>query len=245
MSHPYTAIVVLSHNNVEVTKKFLELLFSRTKNFYLIMIDNGSTDSTVDYLETKSYISEDNQNILLVYNQQNLGVIGGRNQGHALYSTLENIPEYLCFLDNDQFVKEGWLDQHHDFMQKGKYDIVGIEAWLMNSAYKPVRICKKPGDAFSYVGCGGMMAKKSVLDKIGLFDEQFNPAYFEDPDLNFRAKENGFSIGWNYSAKIDHFPHQTLGRDKNKMIYFFKSYEYFIKKWQGKKILPTRQNPIT
>lgn len=244
MPHPHTAIVVLSHNNVEITKKFLELLFKRTKDFYLIMIDNGSTDSTVSYLESKVYANEENPSMILVYNQQNLGVIGGRNQGYALYSTLESVPEYLCFLDNDQFVRDGWLEQHHEFMQKGKYDVVGADAWLMNTLYKPVHNCKNPGEPFSYVGCGGMMVKKAVLDKIGLFDEQFNPAYFEDPDFNFRVRQSGFNVGWNFAAKIDHLPHQTLGKSKDRMVYFKQSYERFVKKWQWITMNPIRQNPI-
>ena len=235
-----TTIVVLSYNGKELTKKFLELLFEHTKSFKLIMIDNGSVDGTAEYLSNEALLSK--SYTTLVLNEENLGVIGGRNMGYTLFQS--DPTDYLCFLDNDQFVRKDWLEQYHDFMETGKYDIIGADAWLMNSSYKPVYNCKKAGDAYSYVGCGGMMIKKKVLDAIGLFDEQFNPAYFEDPDFNFRARQSGFSIGWNHFAKIEHLPHQTLGKSKDRMVYFAQSYEKFRNKWKGIEILPMRQKPI-
>ena len=232
-----TTIVVLSYNGKAVTEKFIELLFKYTKPsaFNLIMIDNGSTDGAKEYLTDALSMFE---NHTLVINDRNLGVIGGRNMGYALYQS--DPTELLCFLDNDQFVRAGWLEQYHEFMESGSYDLVGADAWLMDSSFMPRHNCKKKGDPYTYVGCGGMMVKKEVVDKLGLFDEQFNPAYFEDPDFNFRAREAGFKIGWNNMAKIDHLPHQTLGKDKDRMKFFTQSYDKFKKKWSGKTFLPMR-----
>lgn len=237
-----TTIVVLSYNGKAVTEKFIEMLFKHTEpsSFHLIMIDNGSTDGTKEYLVDALSGFEHHT---LALNEENLGVISGRNMGYALYQSEPT--DYLCFLDNDQFVRSGWLEQYHDFMEKGKYDLAGADAWLMDGSFMPRMNCKKPNDPYSYVGCGGMMIKKEVVDKIGLFDEQFNPAYFEDPDFNFRARQSGFKIGWNYAAKIEHLPHQTLGKNKDRMKLFAQSYDKFKKKWQGVTMTPMRQNPIT
>lgn len=232
-----TTIVVLSHNAKEVTEKFLELLAKNTNpsSFSLIMIDNGSSDGTRGIL--RKWL-EPLEEVTLILNNENLGVIGGRNMGHAIF---QNDPkDYICFLDNDQFVREGWLEQYHSFMAEGGYDIIGADAWLMDSRFMPIRNCKKAGEPYSYVGCGGMMAKRKVVDTIGLFDEQFNPAYFEDPDFNFRAREAGFSIGWNSAAKIEHLPHQTLGKNPDRMKIFGQSYDKFKKKWNGKEFKPMR-----
>jgi GT2 family glycosyltransferase len=99
MDTPDTTIVVLSHNNKNITEKFIELLFANTRAFRLIMIDNGSSDGTSEYLtqvlENKSSSSNTEKYITLVLNKENLGVIGGRNMGFALY---QNEPtDYLCF----------------------------------------------------------------------------------------------------------------------------------------------------
>lgn len=233
-----TTVVVLSYNGKEITEKFLELFASNTKSqsYNLIMIDNGSTDGTSEFLS--SYFSDKKENITLVLNKENLGVIGGRNMGYALF--LSDPTEYLCFLDNDQFVRQGWLEQYQEFMSKNNYDLVGADAWLMDSSFMPRYNCKKTGEPFTYVGCGGMMCKKEVVDKIGMFDEQFNPAYFEDPDFNFRARKAGFKIGWNSLAKIEHMPHQTLGKNKDRMKIFSESYSKFKTKWAGQSFLPIK-----
>jgi len=243
--NPTVAIIVLSHNGLDVTKRFLELLFAHTSKFDLIMIDNGSTDSTVEFLEKKEYVSGMEQEIVLVYNQENLGVIGGRNQGYAISKTLVNSPEYLCFLDNDQFVKEGWLEQYFDFLKKSRADLAGVDAWLLDRNLRPIHNCKNANEAFSYVGCGGMMIKREIAQLLEiegyLFDPVFNPAYFEDPDLNFRARKLGVSIGWNSQARITHLPHQTLGKSKQRMQYFSESYAKFRAKWGSSNFSPMRQ----
>jgi GT2 family glycosyltransferase len=230
-----TTIIALSYNGKEITEKFIELLFKYTEPsaFNLIMIDNGSTDGTKEYLKDALSIFE---NHTLVINDRNLGVIGGRNMGYSIYQS--DPTEFLCFLDNDQFVRAGWFEQYHEFMKSGNYDIVGADAWLMNSSFFPCYNCKRLGDHFSYVGCGGLMTTQSVLNKIGLFDEQFNPAYFEDPDFNFRAIKAGFRIGWNLNAKITHLAHKTLGNDPNRRQLFLNSYSKFKEKWNGKIALP-------
>lgn len=231
--HPYTAIVVLSHNGLDINKRFIHSLYKHTENFHLIIIDNASSDGSLEYF--KEIVSE-KSNIVLQSNRKNLGVIGGRNQGYEIYSQMVNKPEYLVFLDNDQFCQKNWLFLHHQVMEEGKYDVVGVEAWLLNSAFWPVKNCRKPGEPFSYVGCGGMMIKSKVLDAVGIFDERFNPCYFEDPDFCFRARKSGFRIGWNYKPRLLHVPHQTLGKNSKRRFFLQQSHQRFKEKWKGVKM---------
>jgi len=246
-----TTVVVLCYNNRSVTEKFMELFKANTTNYNLIIIDNGSSDGTVDYLNEIFPTFEGNAELIL--NQENLGVIGGRNQGFGEFLSQAPYPtkgmpfrysEYLCFLDNDQFVRQGWLTQYHEFMQKGNYDMIGADAWLMDSKFMPRHNCSRAGESFTYVGCGGMMIKRKVVEDLKGFDPQFNPAYFEDPDYNFRAREKGYKIGWNYQARITHLPHQTLGKSNDRMKYFVQSFDRFKAKWKGKEFPALRQNPI-
>jgi GT2 family glycosyltransferase len=236
--NPKTCIIVLSHNGLDVTKKFLNDLYANTQNFVLIMIDNGSSDGTPIYL---SEFSTKHDNVIFVANDENLGVIGGRNQGYEMYKNLPDAPDYFMFLDNDQYVQSGWLEHHHEVLEAGDFDIVGVEAWLIDHRCVPVMQCKKPSDAFSYVGCGGMLIKREVTDKIGMFDSGFNPCYFEDPDFCYRAREAGFKIGWNYKPRLIHLAHQTLGVNPRKREYFLKSHAYFKSKWHKKSMKPILQ----
>lgn len=236
--HEKTAIIVLSHNGLDVTKRFLHALYKYTQNFHLVMIDNASSDGTPAYLTEFSKLQT---NMTLVLNDTNLGVIGGRNQGYGIYAALPDKPPYFVFLDNDQFVQPRWLDLHHAAMTEGRYDLIGVEAWLLNRSFWPVKNCKKPGEPFSYVGCGGMMIKASVADAIGMFDPQFNPCYFEDPDFCFRARQASFKIGWNYKARVIHLPHQTLGKNAKRWQHLKSSHTKFREKWRGTRMIPLFQ----
>ena len=97
--HPRTDIVCLVHNQLEVTKQFVEHLFANTQNFHLIVVDNGSDDETWRYLMNSdlhppwTLISSRDEE----YNRINAGVIGGRNLGvQQVYE------DYFLNIDNDQ-----------------------------------------------------------------------------------------------------------------------------------------------
>jgi GT2 family glycosyltransferase len=104
----------------------------------------------------------------------------------------------------------------------------------MNKNLLPKIKVAKYGDRFTYVGCGGMYIKKEVVESVGLFDEIFNPCYFEDPDYNFRCVQKGFKIDWIPNLPLIHKAHSTLGKRNDKRIKFRSSWELFNKKWSGK-----------
>lgn len=223
-------IIVLTMNNEDIISRFLSNLYENTVNFNLIVIDNGSVDKTAEIIHSVTYMHD---NITFVLNSENAGVIGGRNQGYQIQKKLTDRSRYMMFLDSDQFVQEGWMDNYL-FMLDNGYDIVGYESWQMNKVLFPSKRNNSLTDWFSYVGCGGMAMNVEVPDKIGMFDTRYNPAYFEDPDFNFRAIDNGYIIGWNINSKIIHLPHQTLGNMKEKNEMFKNSYLLFQNKWKGR-----------
>ena len=226
-------IAVLTHNSWNITEQFLQLLYANTspEAFRLLVLDNGSTDETRNKLNE---FAKDHSNVELILSDSNLGVIDGRNTQikHFLES---NSDDLFLMLDNDQFVREGWLQQHVDFLMSG-YDLIGVEAWQLGRTMLPVLKLQRPGAFFHYVGCGGMLLKREVVQKVGLFDDRYNPAYFEDPDYNFRIQDAGFKIGWNDQSRITHVPHQTLGKmsQKEKNDVFVSSYHKFRAKWKDR-----------
>jgi GT2 family glycosyltransferase len=181
----------------------------------------------------------------VVSSDENLGVIKGRNLGAKC---IEN--DFFLNIDNDQFVQQGWLENLFQVMNENNADIVGPEAWTLlppktpgatnigseiipDRSYFPYRHCENRFDKFSYIGCGGSLIRREVYDKIGLFDEIFNPAYFEDPDFSWRAMQAGFKLGWSHNCPIQHLAHQTFNSQSlfNKSSQFIKSWKAFRKKW--------------
>lgn len=239
MTTPFTDIIVLVHNNLPLTRGFVKHLFEHTENFRLIFVDNGSTDSVTDFLKEGSV----NKKWILIRSEENLGVIKGRNIGAQYIES-----DYFLNIDNDQYPKAGWLQGLYELMNQG-YDIVGPEAWqllppncrgnlvLGNQSFRrdyyPIKHCSSKNEHFTYIGCGGMLIKKEVYDNIGLFDERYHKAYFEDPDLCFTAIKHGYKLGWKYNCPIDHLAHQTISRQNlfSKNEQFIKSWRKFQKKW--------------
>lgn len=240
MSTPQIDIICLVHNQLPVTRGFVKSLFEHTKNFRLIFVDNGSTDQTPEFLAEGKKLGKWD----VLSPGENLGVIGGRNLGAKSVEA-----DYFMNIDNDQYPKEGWIEGLFELLDKG-YDIVGPEAWALmppssggacnvngvmvaDRSYFPFKHCEKPKDKFTYIGCGGTLMKTDVYKEIGLFDERFNPAYFEDPDFCFRAIQAGFKLGWKCGCPIDHLAHQTFNRQSlfNKNSQFMKSWHLFRKKW--------------
>ena len=235
-----TALIVLSYNGIETTKLFMQNLDKNTdqNNIFLIMIDNGSSDGSAEYLTEEN---KNRNNMVYVSSTSNLGVIGGRNYAFNMYKNLPNKPEYLMILDNDQYVQRGWLEHHHSVLQETKSTVVGVEAWLMNSRFYPIRRATRPNDPWTYIGCGGMLMRGEVPERLGLFDDRFNPAYFEDPDYCFRIMDDGGKLAWNYKSRIIHFPHQTLGKNSKKIDIFKNSYTEFCSKWKNRNFRPQHQ----
>ena len=229
-------LVVLTHNHSDVTKDFLELLYANTPErlFHLIVVDNNSADDTRDLLES-TLSSKDNAT--LAFCPINSGVIGGRNIGCRLAMERQPESELVMFLDNDQYVMYGWLEHHLAVLEHG-YDVVGVEAWQMNRSLMPSKKIVGIHEPFNYVGCGGMIIHKRVIQAVGVLDERYNPAYFEDPDFCIRVYDAGFKIGWNAKARILHLGHKTLGADQvEKQRRFFDSWQRFRAKW-GRRTLP-------
>ncbi len=179
------SIIVLCHNAAEVTKTFFSHLYNNTPKelFHVVVVDNASTDSTLDFL-TSFLDNKDNSSIVL--HSENLGVINGRNFGYNIIPACAS-SEFVIFIDNDQFVADGWLEQHMAVINHG-YGLVGVEAWTLNRSLMPSKRILSLDQSFNYVGCGGMIIRQEVIRSIGLFDESFNPAYFEDPDFCYDKK---------------------------------------------------------
>ncbi len=224
-------ILLLTYNNLSNTKKCIDNIYKHTNlnDFKLFILDNNSTDKTIEYLKE---IEKQYNNVYVDFQKENYGIIRGRNKCFDFSRDRSN-GQYIIFLDNDQEVQLGWLDSYVEMMKD--YDIVGVEAWRMKKDFYPYKKVRDKEDNFSYVGGGGLMLEAWLFEELGKFDEDYDFIYFEDPSFCFLAYYQEYKIGWNYNSVINHHHKGALLSSKNRK-YFMDNWEKFQQKWKNYEI---------
>lgn len=223
--NPPTSIVVLGCNRVDMTVKCIDSILTHTANFELIFVDNNSKDGT------QNYISGLGDQVRYIRNDKNLGVPMGRNQG-----ILASTKPFIVLLDNDCVVKSGWLQEFFSKMPSGG-GVVGLEAWRLGKDWAPTGRCFSQNEQFDYLGGACCLFSRNVFEKVGLYDEGFSPAYFEDTDMSVRAKAGGFRLVWLPTHLVLHEEHATLihggQKDFSYQEAMGRSYTRFAAKMEG------------
>lgn len=109
--------------------------------------------------------------------------------------------EYICVLNNDVFVPEGWLD---GILKCFDDPLCGV-ATIDSTQYG-----RLPEDKIVEWFFGAIwIIKKKVFDKVGLFDESFTHA-FDDADYWVRVYKAGFKILMNRAIQVEHKDGSTI-----------------------------------
>jgi GT2 family glycosyltransferase len=213
------AIVIVNWNSFDVTQNCLASLRSIDyPNYKIIVVDNGSNDSSGDKL--KSEFPE----IILLKNEENLGFTGGNNTG--IEFALNNDLELVMLLNNDTIVTPKFATNLVTFLQQD-VNIGAIQPKIMFNQER--EIIWNAGSSFSKVwhltktigmgefdkgdydtqreipwvtGCC-FLTKSSIIREIGKLDDCFF-IYYEDTDWSFRIKQKGYKLIYEPSSKIYH-----------------------------------------
>ncbi len=242
---PEVAIIILTWNGLECTSACLESLYAHTPigaEVRVIVVDNGSSDGTVEYLRRLPWIT-------LVENSRNLGYARGCNQG------IRAAPPGcdVLLLNNDTvIVGDGWLEE----LQRVAYSapdvgIVGCRLILpdgrllhagaemplatfwgqqIGSLEKDVNQYSHNRTVESVVGAC-MYIRRAVLDAVGLLDETY-VAYFEDSDYCLRAAQAGFRTVCAGGVTLVH--HENTSTRVNRVDFtrvFHRSQRIFRRRW--------------
>lgn len=223
------SIITPNFNGMKFLKNFLDSLNNEYKFIgEVILIDNGSTDGSQDFI--KNYSRNLKFPVKIVENTQNLGFSRAVNQGIKISSF-----EYLFLLNNDTEVKKGTI--YHlincltsdtkifsvsakilQYDNPNLIDDAGDEytllAWTKKSGNNQLSdFYKEKREIFSSCA-GAAMYRRNIFDIIGYFDENFF-AYMEDVDISYRAKIYGFKNYFCPEAIVYHVGSGTTGSKYN------------------------------
>lgn len=227
---PLTSVVTLTHNKLEYSRRCLSsLLRTAYTPWELVVVDNGSTDGTREWLPRfRDEAAKAGVAVRWVLNDGNLGCSTARNQG-----TEEARGQRVVFIDNDVALRSAnWLHALGDCLDASPE--VGIVGPKLVYPFAPHDI-QCAGAAISRTGrvlfkgrgerrddprfnrqcevqcliSACFMLKRQVLEASGGFDEAFNPVEFEDFDLCYRARSQGVRVLYVPSVEMYHFESVT------------------------------------
>lgn len=228
------SIIILSFNTKNILKECLSSVLKEIdddKNYELIVIDNGSTDGSVEMI--KNYINKSSRQfvkirdnsgkIILIENKENLGFSKAVNLGIK-----KSTGELILLLNSDTVIQKDFFKNLLNFENKVSPSIIGVKFLDPDKDPQPsvfhlptVRRAMeefwfgKTGSYTKYlpiindyieveaVSGGGMLIPKIIIDKIGLLDERYF-FYFEDLEYCRRAKKNGYKVYYYSGSQLIH-----------------------------------------
>lgn len=229
---PYSpvSIVIPILNNLSWTKQCLESIFNTNKReCEIIVIDNASTDNSVEYLEE---VQKTHPELRVIKNTQNIGVAPAWNQGIK-----ESKFDYICIINNDiKFLSSDWLCRLQSTIRNGKnvlwtspktcYSLEKREIYNV-SHYEQLLYSKN--NRYEYVVACCFMCPKTTFDTIGFFDEKFEVKYYEDLDFIARILSSGNRVKMTNDVLVYH----GVGKTSRITSGGANNENYYQSKWKG------------
>ncbi len=219
---PYVSVIIAVKNEGDTMKFTLDALKEQTyphDRFEVIIVDGGSTDGTVEYVQR--YVKEHDGDLTIrhIAGIPHMGPSDARNAG-----VLEAKGEIVAFTDADCIPVKNWLaDLVPPYSDP---EIGGVGGGLRYVDLK--NDLSRLEDIFAMANYHGfitsnMSFRKSAFEQIGMFDITLKCA--EDADAYLRMKDAGWRIAFVPSAEVFHDPPENGSWYKytKKQFWFSKS----------------------
>jgi len=172
------------------------------KYYEIIVVDNGSTDNSLDIAQTHA------DRTVIAPNTTKVG--GARNIGAK-----ESEAAILVFIDSDCTIDRGWLSRADIAIQQDEDKVFGGAALLPPNANWIERHWlltegKLPALPKELIGCSIIIKKSHFIELSGFNDEM---ASGEDSDLSYRARSLGLSVEIRSQFSVTHWGNAKTVKD--------------------------------
>jgi GT2 family glycosyltransferase len=239
---PKVSIIIVNTNELHHLQRCLPSINKqRYPNYEVLVIDNASTDGSINYIE------ENFPNVKVIRNKVNLGYAGANNMGFQKADQ-----KYLAVLNPDTEVDPDWLGELIIALENNqKAGLATPKILLMdnprrinacgnNITYSGLTVCRgleQPAEKYTElavvpaVSGAAFVIKKEVLDKIGGFDESFF-IYYEETDLSLRAILAGYQCLFVPTSIVFHkyafrfTPKKCFYQERNRYYSLLKTFKW-------------------
>lgn len=242
------SVVILNYNGKSWLDKFLKTVIDKSPEAEVIVVDNASTDDSVEFLESNFSSTR------LIQNKTNSGFAGGYNEG------LKHIEsDYYVLLNSDIEITDNWIMPVINSIEADENIVAGQPKILAYNDQEKFEHAGAVGgyiDQLGYPFCRGRIFTETEVDQgqydsltkvfwatgaclfikadkyweIGGLDEAYF-AHMEEIDMCWRLQNKGYDIICEPSAKVYHVGGGTLDyRNPRKTYLNFRNSLYTIHK---------------
>ncbi len=227
---PLVSVIILNYQGRLFIERCLKsVLASEYPRIEVIVVDNGSTDDSMDI--ARNFGSR----ITCIENGKNLGFSAGCNVGIRKCHG-----EIVVLLNVDTCVRKRWLEALvQPFLEDPRVGLTGSKMLFLDGKtiqhaggeVLPNGLCQHTGYGkkderqhdepreVDYLSGASLAIRRDVLDEIGLLDEGYF-FYYDDVDLASSMKQRGFKVLYRPDSVLLHY--ETFGLKKKSFDYYFR-----------------------
>jgi hypothetical protein len=244
-------IIIVNWNTRELLRNCLESVETtvRTLSHEIIVVDNASTDGSVDMLRERFPA------VKRIENSENLGFGAANNQALRVMTG-----RYVLLLNSDAVLTENAVSElfacmeNHPEAAMACGQLLNADGSRQNSiASFPTLLTlmtntplleylfprRFPSKRYSHSGVvevdsgigACLLVRRKAIDTVGMFDERYY-FFFEETDWAFRMHRAGWKVLHVPAALIHHLQGQSIGRNVRSRIEFYRSRYQFFRKWR-------------
>lgn len=226
-----TSVVIPNFNGQKLLEKNLPRVHKLSADEFIV-VDDASTDKSIEFLVEKY------PRIKIIKNDKNRGFIKSVNRG-----VKESKGDIIILLNSDVAPALDFIGIINNYFQNPKvfavsfnepnwsYAIAAFKNGFLEHANGP----KTNQAHISFWASGGSAAfRKSIWEELGGFDEIYEPFYWEDIDLSYRAWKSGYKVWWEPKALVSHEHETTISSrfskqyintisERNRLLFIWKN----------------------
>ncbi len=205
------SVVIPNFNGISLLMKNLPIVTSIFNKYEIILVDDASTDDSCDFVRINF------PKVILVERSKNKGFASTVNDGVTVASG-----DLVFLLNSDAVPKNDFFDTLIPYFNDPLVFAVGClqEGDLWKNVDKQGRgigkfdsgfLMHNPGETkinnTLWVFGGAGLFRKSIWDKLGGLNNLYDPFYWEDIDLSYRAQKAGYKIFFESRSIVIHKRH--------------------------------------
>lgn len=209
---PSVSVIVCTRNRSQSLSRTLQSLrdldISSPSGFELLIVDNSSTDDTMDVVKRFSATMPFDTLYVL---ESLKGLSHARNRGIR-----ESSGDLIMFTDDDCLVDADWVKNAVTFFGNDMMKLVGGKVDLHNKDHLPLTVKESPfsemlaspGLSFGFMHGANMAFGREIVRRIGVFDVRFGAGSkiqsAEDTEYVYRASTHGIPVMYEPSLRVRH-----------------------------------------